>query len=134
MGCMVFATWEDLVEVQPKTMLLMLAAAMEEDVRRRRTANTDDSGTRAGGTGSIATGERERHASESLSRADSISRALSLPKTRSFLARGAARLFGGASGKGDTSSNSVSSSSPPSARKAVAREGGDASSLHSAQL
>lgn len=38
MGFMIFATWEDLVEAQPKAVLLVLAAAMQEDLRRQRNA------------------------------------------------------------------------------------------------
>jgi len=36
MGCTVFSTWEDLVEVNPKMIMMVLAAAMAEDVRRQR--------------------------------------------------------------------------------------------------
>ena len=34
MGCRVFLGWEDLVEVQPKMVLSILAAAMAVDMRR----------------------------------------------------------------------------------------------------
>ena len=33
MGCTVFAVWEDLVEVRPKMITVMLAAAMVRDLR-----------------------------------------------------------------------------------------------------
>jgi len=34
MGSMVFATWEDIVEARPRSILCFLAAAMAEDLRR----------------------------------------------------------------------------------------------------
>ena len=35
MGCRVFLTWEDIVEVKPKMILTLLAAAMQQDMLRR---------------------------------------------------------------------------------------------------
>jgi plastin-1 len=41
MGCMVFATWEDIVEARPRSVLCFLAAAMSEDLRRHDGASPD---------------------------------------------------------------------------------------------
>ena len=35
MGCTVFTSWRDIVEVQPRMVLCLLAAAMQVDMRRR---------------------------------------------------------------------------------------------------
>ena len=35
MGCRVFLTWEDIVQVKPKMVLTLLAAAMQQDMLRR---------------------------------------------------------------------------------------------------
>jgi len=40
MGCTVFVNWEDLVQVEPKMMMLVFAAAMAEDIRRKRRIST----------------------------------------------------------------------------------------------
>ena len=53
-GCFVFRA-ADLVEVQPKTVLLVLAAAMQEDMRRQRsTEEGGDEGVRSNQGGDIA--------------------------------------------------------------------------------